>query len=238
MMRHTKLGLIAFAAALLAAPSWAQVGSPYRSAGERNFLRVQAGLFQPDGDGNYLPEKALEFTGNADDFEDVSIGIDYLRLLGDRTALQVSGNFFEGQADQAYLDFVDDRGRDIFHTTTLEVSSVNLGLLFYLASRGSAVVPYVGVGGGLYSWRLEESGEFIDFGLFEPEIFAGTFFDEGETFGYHYLLGLDIPLGQQFSIFAEGRWQEAEDDLAGDFQGFGTLDLSGREIRAGAAWSF
>lgn len=237
-MRHSKLGLIAFAAALLAVPSWAQPGAYYRGGAERNFLRVQGGLFQPDGGGNYLPDKALEFTGDAEDFEDFSLGVEYLRLLSDRLALQVSGNFYEGQADQAYLEFVDSSGRDIFHTTTLEVSSLNLGLLFYLASRGSAVVPYVGIGGGLYSWSLEESGEFIDFGLFEPEIFADTFFAEGDTFGYHWLLGLDIPLGSQFSIFAEGRWQEADDDLDGDFAGFGTLDLSGREIRAGLSWSF
>lgn len=238
MRRYLTLGLIALATAVLAAPAWAQPGVYYRGPGERNLLRVQGGLFEPDGGGNYLPDKRLEFTGDAEDFEDVSIGVDYLRLLSDRLALQVSGNFYEGEADQAYLDFVDSDGFDIFHTTTLEVSSLNLGLVVFLTSRGSAVVPYVGLGGGLYSWRLVESGEFIDFGLFEPEIFADTFVSEGDTFGYHYLVGLDIPLGSQFSIFAEARWQEADDDLDGDFEGFGTLDLSGREIRAGLSWSF
>jgi hypothetical protein len=47
-----------------------------------------------------------------------------------------------------------------------------------------------------------------------------------------------VPLGARWSVFAEGRWQNVEDELSGDFAGFGDLDLSGRQISVGAAWRF
>ncbi len=231
--------ILALGLVLLAVPSWAQYQRPYRGgSGQRNIFRVQGGVFTPDGDEDYFRDKELEFTGDADDFEDFSFGVDYLRLLSGRLALTSSANVFSGETDQSYLDFVDDFGLSITHSATLDTASFTLGMLFYLAARNSVVVPYVGIGGGLYTWRLEESGDFIDFSLVTPEIISDTFESEGEAFGYYYQVGLDIPLSSTLSVFAEGRWHEADDKLDEDFDGFGTLDLGGQEIRAGVAWRF
>ena len=49
---------------------------------------------------------------------------------------------------------------------------------------------------------------------------------------------MEIPLSNGLSIFAEGRWLRADDELDEDFEDFGTLDLSGRDMRAGIAWRF
>ncbi|MEE8278166.1 MAG: outer membrane beta-barrel protein [Thermoanaerobaculia bacterium] len=239
MKKNIQGTILALGLILLVAPSWAQSHRPYRGAGYgHNLIRIQGGLFTPRGEDDYWLDKELEFTGDADDFEDFSVGVDYLRLVTGRVGLLVSGNAFTGETDQSYLDFVDESRFAITHTTTLDTASFNLGLLFYLASRNSVVVPYVGIGGGFHFWRLEESGDFIDFSLPELEIFSDTFEAEGETFGYYYQVGLDIPLSSNFSIFAEGRWQRADDELEDDFEGFGTLDLGGRDLRAGVAWRF
>ena len=45
-----------------------------------------------------------------------------------------------------------------------------------------------------------------------------------------------MPLGNSFSLFAESRWTELEDDLSGDFEGLGNLDLGGNTIAFGAGW--
>ena len=39
-----------------------------------------------------------------------------------------------------------------------------------------------------------------------------------------------------FGIYAEGRWTWAEATLKDDFEGFGKLDLGGREVVAGLTW--
>jgi opacity protein-like surface antigen len=150
-----------------------------------------------------------------------------------------SGDAYGAEEDLAYRDFGDERDRDIFHTTTLDIASLTAGLTFNLTGRGAAVVPYLGVGGGVYFWNLEESGDFIDFG--DPDdlvIFTGTFDESGEALGWYWLAGVEVPLGAQWAFFAEGRWHQVEDELAGDFAGFGDLDLSGRQINGGFSWRF
>ena len=51
-------------------------------------------------------------------------------------------------------------------------------------------------------------------------------------------LGIDVPLGSEIVLFAEARWDEAEDELSGDFADLGALDLSGREFSGGLSWRF
>ena len=149
-----------------------------------------------------------------------------------------SGDFWEGSTDQAYLDFVDERNRNIVHTTTVDVATLGAAYVFDFTGPGSSIVPYAGVGGAAYFWNLEESGDFIDFFPQEPEIFTDTFEDSGEAFGWYWLVGLEFPLGPRWSAFAEARWQNADDDLSGDFEGLGNLDLSGRSISGGVSWRF
>lgn len=229
----------ALAAASLPALATTRVAPPGRGhGGEEQALRVDLGLLTPRGESRYWDDKALDFTGEAEDFDDLAVRIDYVRFLGPRLGLTVGGSFFEGSLDQAYRDFVDDFGADIVHTTDLELSTLELGLELALAPRGSVIVPYVGAGGGFYAWRLTETGDFIDFGLASPEIFFDRFEDDGVAFGYHLRAGLEVPLSRNTAIYGEGRWQRAEDDLGGDFDGLGELDLSSRTLAAGISWSF
>ena len=150
----------------------------------------------------------------------------------------ISADYFEGQQDQSYRDFEDNHGNRITHTSTLEVSPITAGLVVRLAPPQSPIVPYVGAGGGLYVWRYEESGDFIDFGGSTLPVFTDTLEEEGSVLGYYVLAGLEVPVSSNFSIIAEGRWDRADDELSGDFEGLGTLDLSGRRVMGGLAWRF
>lgn len=207
--------------------------SPYRSD-----FRLRLGLATLDGNSEYWDDKKLDFTGDVEDLEDVAVGLDYRRRLGSRVAILLSGTSFEGRSTQEYLDFVDDRGASIRHRTILEMNSLELGLIFPLAGRQSPLVPYIGVGGGLYDYRLTESGDFIDFFPTVPEVFEETFQARGTTVGTFAVAGLDAHLGQDWSLYVEARWQDAEDQLEDDFDGFGSLDLSSQTLSAGLAWTF
>jgi opacity protein-like surface antigen len=232
MMRRSWMGAFGALCLLAAAPASAAVGPDHS-------VRLRLGLFTPAGDGDYFEGKAEDFTGEASDFEDAVGGVDYLYHGGSRFRFVLSGDSFEGQTDQEYRDFEDNFGDPILHTTTLEITSITAGVQLPLAPRGAAIQPYVGAGGGLYTYRLEESGDFIDFGR-NGQIFSTTLEAEGSAFGYYLLAGLEIPVGPYFSFIAEGRWDNAEDELEDDFDDpqFGTLDLSGRRVMGGVSWSF
>ena len=70
---------------------------------------------------------------------------------------------------------------------------------------------------------------------------ANCSFDGGR--GEEADVGSDLIAGPKGShcfrqvLFAEGRWTRVDDDLNKDFDGFGKIDLSGREIAAGVSWT-
>ena len=61
---------------------------------------------------------------------------------------------------------------------------------------------------------------------------------DGITWELFALAGLDVRIGYRSSIFFEGRYRWADDELNNDFAGFGTIDLSGMQFVGGFSWSF
>jgi hypothetical protein len=238
-MRTATTILLATAALLVATARLDAQTRPPRAGhwGETQAIRFQMGVFTPRGNGDYWRDNEIDFTGDAESFEDVNGGISYVRYLGPRLGLAVSGNFYEATEPQHYLNYVDGSGREIFHDTTFGLANFNLGLLLHLARRDAAIVPYVGAGAGLYLWNLQEEGDFIDFPS-GGEIFSANFEDDGATFGHYLQVGLEVPIAQNWSVFADARWERADDELNGDFDGLGNIDLSGRSLSLGASLSF
>jgi hypothetical protein len=226
--------LAASAVAILTWPSLASAQPRF----DRHQLRLRLGLFTPDGESQYWDEKAVDFTGDPNDFEDTVAAVDYQFDIAPRTGLMFSLGRYEGQTSQSYLDFVDNFDSPIRHATYLEVTSLTAGVVLNLTAAGSSISPYVGGGGGLYSWSLEEWGDFIDFRTEELEIFTGDFFAEGDALGAYLMAGIGFRLGRTWSFFAEGRWHSVDDDLGDDFEGLGELDLSGVAVSGGVAWRF
>ena len=206
--------------------------------GENNILRIQISSLTPRGDRTYWHDKQLDFTGGPNDLQDAAVTFDYQRHLTGRLALMVSATAFQGNTDQSYIRYTDSLGNDITHTTTLERSDLTVGLVFFPIGRDAVLVPYVGAGLGAYGWRLQESGDFINFNTDPAYVFSDRFTADGNAFGHYWLAGLEVPLGWNWALFAEGRWQRADDQLNRDFATFGTLDLSSKQVGVGMSWSF
>ncbi len=228
--------MIALAGLLvLAMPAFAQGGRYYPE--RQGAFRMRLGAFLPDGNSEYWRDKEEDFTSSIDDFENAAVGLDYLLPLNNRLSLMFSGSIFEGDTTNSYRDFLDNFGDRIRHDTTLTIASATVGLLFHLTGPDTAIQPYLGGGGGAYPWEIEESGDFIDFGSPSRPIFTADLKSEGVAFGYYGVVGLEAPITPRLSIFAEGRWTQVDDDLSDDFEGFGKIDLSGREFAAGLSWN-
>lgn len=219
---------------LASAPAWAQPRGPYERDGA---FRFHIGAFRPEGDSEYWDDKFNDFTGDIGDFENLSIGGDFLWSLNRNLGLLFSGYYYQGDTTQSYRDFEDNFGNRIRHDATLEITSFTGGILFSPLGPSAPIIPYVGVGGGIYLWRLEEDGDFIDFGTVNDEIFTALLESDGEAFGWYGLLGFEVPINPAISLFVEGRWTQADDELSGDFEGFGDIDLSGRQFLAGISWN-
>jgi hypothetical protein len=228
--------IIALTMLLLAAlPALAQQPGGQRYYPEREgAFRIYLGAFQPHGDSQYWDDKEEDFTGSIDDFESLSFGAAYLLPLNNRLSIMFGGSLYEGESTNAYRNFEDNFGNRIRHDTTLDIASGTVGFVVHLTAPDVVIQPYLGAGGGTYFWELEESGDFIDGNL---DVFSADLRSDGVAFGYYGLVGLEAPITPHFSIFAEGRWTEVDDDLSDDFEGFGKIDIGGREIAAGLSWN-
>lgn len=236
-MKQRWLGILVTATALavgVTSIGAAQVRRPYNP--NPNTVRLRIGEFEPDGESLYWEQRERDFTGRAEDFEDTIFGGDYVRMLSERWGVLLSASRWEGEDRQAFRDFVDNFGNEIEHDASLEITSLGVGVVVHILRRTAVVSPYVGGGLGYYAYDLEESGDFIDFDTFE--VFPGTFRADGDAFGGFFLLGLEIPITRSVGIFGEGRWHSVDDDLTDDFEGFGDIDLGGREIAAGVSVRF
>lgn len=222
-----------------AAPAMAAGGAGRGHWGEEQALRFRLGIFEPRAESRYWSDNELDFIGGeGGEFEGVDLGVSYVRFLGRKLGLVFASDYYHsGEVTQSYRDFVDERGDEIFHDTELEVTRLTLGLLVHLSGRDARIEPYVGAGAGFYLWRLSEVGDFIDFGA-GREIFFGDFEEDGAVFGYYLNAGLEVPVATNWSVFADVRWDRAEDSLGGDFAGLGDLDLAGRAYSLGVAVSF
>jgi opacity protein-like surface antigen len=225
--------------AVLSVPAFAQTYRPLYSeregAGE---LRVRVGDFRPDGDSSYWNGIRHDFT-NSDpsDFEGPDVAVDYILPLNGHLGLIFSGSYYEGSSTQSYRGYLDNFNNRIRHDTSLDIASATAGLVFHLTGPDTPVQPYIGAGGGGYSYRLAEHGDFIDFTDPQLAIFHSRLTSSDTAFGYYFLAGLEFPITRRVAIFAEGRWTRVKTDLRDDFDGFGQIDLGGREVAVGLGWS-
>lgn len=227
-----------FGVATLAA-STALEAQPYSyNHNYENELRIRAGIFDPKAGSGYWSDSFRDFDAGSKDFQGGAFGIDFRHEIAPMLDVMFGGSYYYSQHDLAYRNFEDERGHSIFHTTRIETATADAGLVLRLAPRHSPIVPYIGGGGSAINYRLEEVGDFVDFGAHPNTIFRDRFRSQDVAWGWFALAGLDVPIGHNFAVFVEGRYQGANATLTDDFRGFGRIDLAGTYVTFGAAWRF
>jgi hypothetical protein len=233
----------ALALPLCAAPARAQsAGWPANDA-----FQLRFGYFFPEGGGDLWDGNEEVFTIDASDFEDFTFGIGWVHSFGNQFEVGVNLDFYDETQRSHYRDYVDEDGFLIFHDTELSHSPLSVDFRFlpggrYRTRSGGRLVLkpvfYVGGGIGAVFWDYDEYGDFIDFGGDPLVIFPGAFGDSGTAFEYHGLAGVELPLGRSTHLLFEGRYTKADDELGGDFAGFGTIELGGASIHGGFSFRF
>lgn len=222
----------------LAASAAAQAQPYDYNRGYENELRLRGGIFDPKAGSGYWTDSFRDFDAGSNDFQGGAFGIDYRHEIAPMLDVMFGGSYYYAQHDLAYRNFEDERGHSIFHTTRIMTATADAGLVLRLAPRQSPIVPYIGGGGSAINYRLEEEGDFVDFGAHPNRIFRDHFRSQDTTWGWFALAGLDVPIGRNFAVFVEGRYQAAHATLTDDFRGFGRLDLTGTYVTFGGAWRF
>ena len=178
-------------------------------------------------------------------FGATGIGLDVGFAVGARLEARVGFDYALARGETEERDYDDEFGNPIEQTTELSQWGVQGEVAFALAPRGraigryvwipSAVVPYVGAGGGLVRYHTSMTGRFVD--VVDYTIFSDAIRSQGWTPSVHVFGGVDFRLTRHVLLTTEARYAWAKAELDGVLAGF-DHDLAGLRISAGVRFVF
>ncbi len=214
--------------AALGAVALAAAPRPAAAAG----LDLRAGAFFPRADSNIFADTEELFGAQKDDWIGFTGGIEYSFRVARQLELGFHVDYYGKRLDTFYVDFTRPNGQDIFQTLEIDTVPTGATLRFVMNPSRGAVTPYLGVGADAVFYEYKQYGDFIDFFDDGLPVHTDFFVDEGTAFGFHVTAGVRIPMGDDFSLVAEGKYMWAKTDMGEDFR-LNEIDLSGPSATLG-----
>jgi len=206
------------------------LGSP--AAGSASGLELRLGAFGPRGESDLFTDVNELFGAEPNDFIGFTGGLEYSIGLGSRVELGFHMDAYGRKRSTEYVDYEHSDGFPIQQQLTLAIVPIGTTVRFLPAGRRARVSPYLSVGGGVYIYSYEETGEFVDFFTDDLDIAYDSFISNGAALGFHVAGGLRVALNHDFSLTGEVRWQRAEADMGDDFEQ-NRIDLGGTSVTLG-----
>jgi hypothetical protein len=223
------------------------------AAGWASGIELRLGGFFPRGHSNlfddvnelYTPDSRRDECSattcpgvSTNDFDGFYGGAEYSFSLNPRLELGISVDGYSKEINSSYRASVRDDGGDINQTLELTLVPVGLSLRVLPLDRHAPVQPYLTIGGDLFYYRYTEIGDFIDFFDDNRPISFDSFQSDGVVFGGHAAAGLRVPIGHDFAITGEVRYQFAPRKQMDDDFSLNEIDVTGTSATIGVRLRF
>lgn len=231
--------------ALAALPVHAQgTGNGYLFGVPSGGVTVRAGWFIANASSDFFDQSRQDLTLDKRNFSGPILGADVAVRLTPQLDLTFDGAWIGSSAKSHYRDYVDNNNQEIEQTTTLRRVPLTANLKAYLVPRGRSVgslayipakvVPWVGIGGGLEWYKLEQSGDFINMStgaVFNDRLESSTWGPAVQGMG-----GVDVSLTPRVALTGGARYLWSRASMNDSFDGFDKIDLSGVSIALGVTF--
>jgi opacity protein-like surface antigen len=207
-------------------------------------VTVRAGWFIDNASSGFFDQARQDLTLDKSDFSGPTLGADVAVRLTPQLDLTFDGAWIGSSTKSHYRDYVDNNNQEIEQTTTLRRVPLTANLKAYLVPRGRSVgslayipakvVPWVGVGGGLEWYKLEQSGDFINMGtgvVYNDRLTSSTWAPAVQGMG-----GVDVTLTPRIALSGDARYLWSRASMNDSFDGFDKIDLSGVSIALGVTF--
>ena len=209
-------------------------------------LTVRGSWLFARGSSDWYDFVTDQLTLDRKDFNAPGIGLDANIPLTRRVDVQVSFDFSRSNRLSEYRDWLDNNRLPIEQTTSL--NEINLGgnIRYALLDRGRElsrlvwvprkIVPFVGAGAGALYYKLEQTGDFVDF--VDLGVFSSQFISKGWTPSAQVFGGVDVRVLKRVYVSVDGRYLWAASELGRDWVDFQPLDLTGFRLSGGVNFVF
>jgi hypothetical protein len=177
-------------------------------------------------------------------FNRATIGGEFSLNLTPRVDVVVGADIARSKTPSEYRNRVEQlagRTVPIKQTTKLRDGNISVSAKVSLLPKGQRIsrfawvprglTPYVGAGGGLLNYSLEQTGDFVDFK--NDHIFSDFFASSAWAPSAHAFGGVDLQIHRHLFMSVEGRYQWASAPLEQKFVGFDPIDLAGFRMGGG-----
>jgi hypothetical protein len=178
------------------------------------------------------------------DFRAPAFGAELVVMPASRLDVALGVMWSQTETGSEFRDWLGTDDLPIKQVTRLRTVPVTATLRYLLLPRGRRIsnlawlprstVPYVGAGGGLTWYRLEQEGEFVDFN--DLEIFPDELVTSGQQVMFHALAGVDHWITSRIGLNAEARYTRGSAQPNQSFSDYDNLDLGGFQATLGLSF--
>ena len=188
-------------------------------------VNLKIGLFQPYMDSDLWDINMENLALNKQDMQALYYAVEYERFFSPVLSFSLEGGYYYKEHNSAYKDYEYDDGSPIYQSLALRISSVELNLKIYPIGHRRVFTPYAGGGVGIYAWRYEQWGDFINFedGTVE-EGYAET---KAYTPSFNVRAGFAFKISREVGVSFEAKHIYLKGELSSLFEGFEKLDMTG-----------
>lgn len=237
-MRHFWFVLLASAGLLMAQDD-------YFLGSRVSLIQIQGGWNVPDKSSDIYTFSEENLTFDSDELDGPLFQINYQFQVNNYVAIGGGWSHYSEKVDSEDRFYEFEDGDAIRQETSLETNFV--GAMVTITPFGAGTfgtkawlprlfVPYIQVAAGFKSWDFYQDGYFVDVDTLE--VFRDTFTDDGVSGALRAGIGLRINITKNIDFDLSAQQDFADDELAGDFEGFGDLDLGAKSYLAGITLRF
>ncbi|NIM12974.1 MAG: hypothetical protein GTO45_12675 [Candidatus Aminicenantes bacterium] len=195
----------------------------YVHAGSFNF---KIGLVQPSMESDLWEINMANLAFEKQDMQSTYFGLEFEHFFGRHLSLSIEGGYYEKEHYSMYRDFVFEDDSPIYQNLALRITSLELDFKFYPVGHRTKFYPYLGGGAGIYRWKYEQWGDFVDAQTWlvsEDEYVESSAY----TPGFNGKAGFVVRFSRYLGVSFEARYLYLKGDLSAFFEGFEKLDMSG-----------
>jgi opacity protein-like surface antigen len=209
-------------------------------------FNIRGGYSAATAGSDVFDDVTQQLTLNKRDFGSLTFGGDVAFRITSKLDLSLDAGYSRSSHKSEFRDFIDNNDLPIEQTTMFERIPLTANLKLHLAPTGrsighlawipSRVVPYIGGGVGVMSYRFRQQGDFVDFNN-NNAVFTSTIDTQADgkdwAFMQQVMAGVDYNFSPMLGVTLDARYLHARGDLGTAFNGYDKIDLSGASASVG-----
>jgi hypothetical protein len=152
-------------------------------------------------------------------------GLGYEFFINGNMGIAIEAGTYKQTRYTMYEEYTYDDDSSILQNLSLNINSLEFNINLLPLGYRSYLYPYLSFGGGIYLWKYEQWGSFINFE--EGSINDGYANTQTVSLGGNAKAGFVIRVGKKLGLSLEVKYRYLKGKLSSEFEGFAPLDLSG-----------